>query len=109
MAKRGVLEMEGFPTGLRQAITEARTHLVFLHDDRAPIVVCKQWYQREMARYLADEGRSRGREEVVSFWDEVIQGSTETGKIGVKATLQNVFGFRCGEGIVYNYGIWKPT
>ena len=102
-AKRGSKDMDGFP-GLRQAIAEARTHLVFLHDDRAHpeiFIVCKRWYQKEMAKYLADGSVF---DDVSGSWEELISGTT-----GLKTTLQNVFGFRCGEGIVYNYGIWKPT
>jgi len=48
-SKKPVTEMDGFP-GLKQAIREAREHLVFLHDDRAPhglFLVCKRWYQKE--------------------------------------------------------------
>jgi hypothetical protein len=43
-AKKPIGEMDGYP-GLKQAIKEAREHLVFLHDDRAPhgmFMVCKR-------------------------------------------------------------------
>ena len=45
--------MDGFP-GLKQAIREAREHLVFLHDDRAPHGLLMRWYQKEMAKYIQD-------------------------------------------------------
>ena len=44
----------GYP-GLRRSIAEAQIDEVFLHDDRAlhvGVLVCKMWYQREMARHL---------------------------------------------------------
>jgi len=49
-----------------------------------------------MAQYLADTGIF---EEVVHPWDEVAAGIEDR----VKA-----FGFKPGDGIPYNYGIWKP-
>jgi hypothetical protein len=96
-AKKPVGEMDGFP-GLKQAIKEAREHLVFLHDDRAPhgmFLVCKRWYQKEMAKYLGD---NEVFEDVQRPWDEVVKD--------VERQL-NVIGFKPGKGIPYNYGIWK--
>ena len=69
-AKKPVGEMDGFP-GLKQAIREAREHLVFLHDDRAPhgfFMVCKRWYQKDMAKYLSD---SEVFEEIQRPWSEI--------------------------------------
>jgi hypothetical protein len=96
-AKKPLGEMDGFP-GLKQAIKEAREHLVFLHDDRAPhgmFMVCKRWYQQEMARYLSD---STIFEEVPQAWDEVAR---------MIAAQVERFSFKPGKGIPYNYGIWK--
>ena len=96
--RRGPTDMDGYP-GLRQQIQEARGHLVFLHDDRAPhglFMVCKRWYQRQMALYLADTGVFAEEQQ---SWDAVVDA--------MKAKLKD-WGFRAGEGITYNYGIWKP-
>ena len=97
-AKRPLGHMDGFP-GLKQAIQEARTHLVFTHDDRAPhgmSLVCKRWYQRQMALYLKD---TEVFEEVLNPWEDVeAQVKTQVGAAG----------FKVGTGIPYNYGIWKP-
>ena len=103
--RRGDKIVEGFP-GLRQAIAEARIHLVFLHDDRAPhglFVVCKRWYQREMARYLSDNSVF---EEVSLTWQQTLDLPAPLGP-GIKAKLLD-FGYKCGDGVYYNYGIWKP-
>ena len=74
-AKKPVGEMDGFP-GLKQAIKEAREHLVFLHDDRAPhgmFLVCKRWCPREMAKYLMD---NHAFEVVNRQWEEVKTSSS---------------------------------
>ena len=90
---------KGYP-GLRRTIQEAHKSLVFLLDDRAPhglVVVCKRWYQKEMAKYLADN---------TVFEDKNISWAN------VVATAQDFnkkWGFPTGDGVVYNYGIWKPT
>ena len=89
----------GYPH-LRRVIQEAHKTLVFLLDDRAPhgfFVVCKRWYQREMAKYLADNNVF---EPVSMTWEDVVKEATEFNKRG---------DFVTGTGIVYNYGIWKPT
>ena len=96
--KKGAKTIDGYP-GLRQAILEAREKLVFLHDDRAPhglFIVCKRSYQKCMAHYLAD---SAVFEELPTPWEEVMKGVKQFPKVK---------GFEFGEGLVYNYGIWKP-
>ena len=91
---------EGYP-GLREAIHEAQRNLVFLHDDRAPhglLMVCKRWYQREMARYLMD---SSVFESCANFsWKDIV---------GMAQNFNVAKSFTTSSGIVYNYGIWKPT
>ena len=79
---------------------EAHGHLVFLHDDRAPhglAVVCKRWYMREMAKYLSD---STVFEACDHSWEDVEKAAIE---------FNQKWGFATGDGVVYNYGIWKPT
>ena len=96
-AKKPIGEMDGFP-GLKQAIREAREHLVFLHDDRAPhglFFVCKRWYQKEMAQYLGDNQVFEG---VQTPWPAIASQ--------LEAQVDK-FGFKPGKGIPYNYGIWK--
>ena len=96
-AKKPLGEMDGFP-GLKQAIKEAREHLVFLHDDRAPhglFMVCKRWYQKEMATYLQD---SSIFEEDARTWEQVATS--------LEQDIESR-GFKAGKGIPYNYGIWK--
>ena len=96
-SKKPVGQMDGFP-GLKQAIKEAREHLVFLHDDRAPhglFMVCKRWYQKEMAKCLTN---TEVFEEVNRPWDEVAAD--------VKKPVESL-GFKAGKGIPYNYGSWK--
>ena len=96
-AKKPLGTLDGFP-GLKQTIKEAREHLVFLHDDRAPhglFLVCKRWYQREMAQYLTD---TEVFEEVGRPWDDVVADITKQ--------VEDL-GFKVGQGIPYNYGIWK--
>jgi hypothetical protein len=96
-AKKPIGEMDGFP-GLKQAIREAREHLVFLHDDRAPhglFFVCKRWYQKEMAKYLSD---NQVFEDVATPWPTIAAQ--------LEAQVDK-FGFKPGKGIPYNYGIWK--
>ena len=96
-AKKPITEMDGFP-GLRQAIQEARKDLVFLHDDRAPhglFVVCKRWYQQQMAEYLADQ---EVFERVDRPWEDIAKEL---------ATGLKRFGYELGDGVCYNYGIWK--
>ena len=95
---RGRHDIEGYP-GLRQAIVDAKRDLVFLHDDRAPhglFLVCKRWYQQQMAAYLLD---NTVFESVSGSWTEIME------PIGRQLTQ---WGFPVGSGIVYNYGIWKP-
>ena len=89
----------GYPH-LRRAIQEAHQTLVFLLDDRAPhgfFVVCKRWYQREMAKYLSDN-------DVFEACDLTWEGVVEQAK-----GFNERYDFATGTGIVYNYGIWKPT
>ena len=89
----------GFP-GLSQQMREAQKVLVFLHDDRAPhglMFVCKRWYQKQMANYLAD---SSVFEDVTEPWSAVVERLAEINK-----RLE----FPTGGGVVYNYGIWKPS
>jgi len=72
---------------------------VFLHDDRAPhglVLVCKRWYQREMARYLMN---AKVFEDCPNLtWNEVVASAKE---------FNQPRGYVTGSGIVYNYGIWK--
>ena len=96
--KQTTLKPQGFP-GLKQAIREAQELLVFLHDDRAPhglVLVCKRWYQKEMAKYLSDNAVF---ETSAKSWDEVRREAI---------AFNQKWGFKTGDGIVYNYGIWKP-
>ena len=98
-AVKEILEPVGFP-GLTQQMREAQKELVFLHDDRAPhglMFVCKRWYQKQMATYLAD---SSVFEHVAEPWSSVVSRLTDINKR---------FDFPTGTGVVYNYGIWKPT
>ena len=63
---------KGYP-GLRRTIQEAHKSLVFLLDDRAPhglVVVCKRWYQKEMAKYLLDNSVFQDTE---LSWSDVVQ------------------------------------
>jgi len=81
-------------------VRAAQEHLVFLHDDRAPhglVVVCKRWYQKEMAKYLSD---NKVFEACDHSWEEVERAAR---------VFNQKWGFADGEGVVYNYGIWKPT
>ena len=97
--QRDARQMDGFP-GLRSAIQEAKQHLVFLSGDRAPhgiFVICKRWYQQQMARYLTD---TEVFEDVPTSWASVCDG--------LKEKLSH-FGFKAGKGVIYNYGIWKPV
>ena len=67
--------------------------------DRAPhglFLVCKRWYQQQMAAYLLD---NTVFESVSGSWNEIIE------PIGRQLTQ---WGFPVCSGIVYNYGIWKP-
>ena len=96
--KRPVGTMDGYP-GLKQAIKEAQEHLVFLHDDRAPhglFMVCKRWYQQQMASHLQDT--EIFQEEPRPWKDIAAEVSQELKRLG----------FQAGTGIPYNYGIWKP-
>ena len=89
---------KGFPDLLRQ-VREAQKHIVFLNDDRAPhglVLVCKRWYQREMAKYLTD---NKIFQVCRTSWDEVVKQAE---------IFNKKWGFATGAGIVYNYGIWKP-
>ena len=89
----------GYPR-LRRDIQEAHKSLVFLLDDRAPhgfFVVCKRWYQREMAKYLNDNSVF---EITNKSWEDVVE---EARRFNAPTD------FVTGTGIVYNYGIWKPT
>jgi len=89
----------GFP-GFSKQVREAQKDLVFVHDDRAPhglMFVCKRWYQRQMAAYLAD---SSVFEEVESSWEDVVERLAE---------FNRKWGYPTGGGVVYNYGIWKPA
>ena len=89
---------KGYP-GLRRTIQEAHKSLVFLLDDRAPhglVVVCKRWYQKEMAKYLLDNSVFQDTE---LSWTDVMQ---------LAADFNSKWGFPTEKGIVYNYGIWKP-
>jgi hypothetical protein len=98
-ASKEELVPAGFP-GFSKQVREAQQDLVFVHDDRAPhglMFVCKRWYQRQMAAYLAD---SAVFEEVPSTWDEVVDRLAE---------FNRKWGFPTGSGVVYNYGIWKPS
>ena len=105
VAKRKVQESpshlrgpKGYP-GLRRTIQEAQNSLVFLLDDRAPhglVVVCKRWYQKEMAKYLLDNAVFQDTE---LSWTDVMQ---------IAADFNSKWGFPTEKGIVYNYGIWKP-
>jgi len=97
-AKRPIGDMDGYP-GIKQAIQEAKEHLVFLHDDRAPhglFLVCKRWYQKEMASHLSNSDVFVDVEEP---WEDIHKH--------LKEVLKD-FGFQAGTGIPYNYGIWKP-
>ena len=90
---------QGHP-GLREAVRAAHEHLVFIHDDRAPhglVVVCKRWYMREMAKYLSN---STVFEACDHSWEDVERAAIE---------FNRKWGFPTGDGVVYNYGIWKPT
>ena len=91
---------KGYP-GLGATVLEAHEHLVFLLDDRAPhglVVICKRWNQQEMARYLSDS--TVFAQCAHNNWEDVEQAA---------AQFNRQWGFRDGSGIVYNYGIWKPT
>jgi len=93
------MKPSGYPA-LRKTIHEAQEHLVFLHDDRAPhglVMICKRWYQREMARYLLDDAIFEACH--MTSWADIVLRAR---------TFNASFGFSTGEGIVYNYGIWKP-
>ena len=88
----------GYP-GLRRTIQEAHKSLVFLLDDRAPhglVVVCKRWYQNEMAKYLLDNAIFQDTE---LSWTDIMQ---------IAADFNTKWGFPTEKGVVYNYGIWKP-
>ena len=90
---------DGYP-GLRRVIREAHESLVFLLDDRAPhgiVVVCKRWYQQEMAKYLTDNAVF---EDTCLSWSDIHRTAAE---------FNEKWGFATGNGVVYNYGIWKPT
>ena len=66
----------GYPR-LRRVLQEAHSQLVFLLDDRAPhgfFVVCKRWYQKEMAKYLTDNAVF---EHTQLAWDEVVEKAKE--------------------------------
>jgi hypothetical protein len=89
----------GYPH-LRRVIQEAHKTLVFLLDDRAPhgfFVVCKRWYQREMAKYLDDNSVFEASD---LTWPQVVE---------LAKKFNDEWDFATGTGIVYNYGIWKPT
>ena len=97
-SKKAMGEMDGYP-GLRKAISEARTHLLFVHDDRAPhglFIFCKRWYQRNMAEYL---NNSSVFQPVAESWPQVAAR--------LKSQLAPL-GFEVGTGVPYNYGCWKP-
>ena len=90
--------LKGYP-GLRAALTEAHTHLVFVPDDRAPhgiYAICRRLYCRSLATHLssADHFRIIDRP-----WSDIL--ST------LKASLSNI-GFECSTGLSYTYGVWKP-
>ena len=75
---------------------EAQEHLVFLHDDRAPhgfVVVCKRWYQCQMAKYLSN---STVFEACNHNWDDIERAAHG---------FNEKWGFADGDGVVYNYGI----
>ena len=98
-ASREDLVPTGFP-GLSHQIREAQKSLVFLHDDRAPhglMFVCKRWYQKQMATYLAD---TEVFEDVAGSWEDVVAGLRD---------INQRLHFPTGAGVVYNYGIWKPA
>ncbi len=83
---------------MRQVIKETKEHLVFLHDDRGPngmFLVCKRWYQKQIATYLSQADIF---EDIDTTWDTVTAGLKEQ---------LDVLGFEMGKGIVYTYGIWK--
>jgi hypothetical protein len=80
-------------------VKDAQQHLVFIHDDRAPhglVAVCKRWYQKAMAVYLAD---TCVFEPESGTWEQVEQAAVE---------FNMKWGFSTGRGVVYNYGVWKP-
>ena len=82
--------------GLKKQYVMLRTILSFLHDDRAPhglLMVCKRWYQREMARYLMDSSIFESCPNL--NWKDVVKDFNVSK------------GFSTGSGIVYNYAIWK--
>ena len=72
---------------------------MFLHDDRAPhglFMVCKRWYQQQMAAHLQDT--EIFQEDPRPWKDTAAELSQELKRLG----------FQAGTGILYNYGIWKP-
>ena len=90
---------EGYP-GFKKAISESQQDIVFLHDDRAPhglVMVCKHWYQNEMAKYLIDASVFENCPNL--SWKNVVDFAHE---------FNVAKGFSTGAGIVYTYGIWKP-
>ena len=56
-----------------------------------------------MARYLSDNSVF---EEVSLTWQQTLDLPAPLGP-GIKAKLLD-FGYKCGDGVCYNYGIWKP-
>ena len=92
-------EPEGHP-GLRKALGEARSSLVFVSDDRAPhgiYAICRRWYSRELAKYLQG---GEHFEVVPSTWEELQQTMAQELKS---------MNFEVGAGVPYNYGVWKPV
>ena len=89
---------EGYP-GLRAALTEAHTHLVFVPDDRAPhgiYAICCRLYCRSLATHLSSPEHFR----VIDHpWSDILSD--------LKASLSNI-GFECSTGLPYTYGVWKP-
>ena len=79
---------EGYP-GLRAALAEAHTHLVFVPDDRAPhgiYAICRRLYCRSLASYLssADHFRIIDRP-----WSDILSD--------LKTALSSI-GFDCASG-----------
>ena len=72
---------EGYP-GLRAALAEAHTHLVFVPDDRAPhgiYAICRRLYCRSLATYLSSAEHFRV---IDRPWSDIL--ST------LKASLSNI-------------------
>ena len=62
------------------------------------VVVCKRWYQQEMARYLS---YNKVFEECDTMaWEDVERQAS---------AFNRNWCFRTVDGVGYNYGIWMPT